>query len=307
MLATIPQTESNSLLSQNPAVVYISSLAPGSRRTMRQSLNAIASMLADGTDLTTFPWHQLRYAHTTAIRSLLAEKYSAATANKMLCALKRVLVECKRLGLMGVEDCDRATDLKRIKENSPLKGRALTREEISSLVNVCINDSSLNGLRDLAILSVLRVGLRRSEVVGLDLGDINFTDGSILVRHGKGNKTRVVYLTAVGVDHLRSWIENLGSSTPLFIALSKSGKPLDRRLSNQTILTILNKRAKQAGIEVDFSCHDFRRTFISELLDGGVDITTVQKMAGHSSIETTSRYDRRGNATMKKAVSILDL
>src|SRR3954467_10161173 len=85
---------------QNPATIYLASLAEGSRRTMREALNTIATLLGvseirnaasqDVRCLTT-PWGQLRYAHTVAIRSTLAEKYAPATANKLFAALRRVL------------------------------------------------------------------------------------------------------------------------------------------------------------------------------------------------------------------------
>jgi integrase len=68
---------------------------------------------------------------------------------------------------------------------------------------------------------------------------------------------------------------------------------------------MLNKRAKQAGLLYDFTAHDFRRTFISELFDRGVDVSTVQKLAGHSKSETTIRYDRRGDEAKQRAVDLL--
>jgi integrase len=93
---------------------------------------------------------------------------------------------------------------------------------------------------------------------------------------------------------------------PLLCPVNKAGKITIRRLSDQAVLGALQKRARQATVK-GFSPHDLRRTFISDLLDAGADIATVQRMAGHASPETTSRYDRRGEATKRRAASLLHL
>lgn len=67
---------------------------------------------------------------------------------------------------------------------------------------------------------------------------------------------------------------------------------------------MLKRRADQAEVS-DFSLHDFRRTFVGDLLDQGADIVTVQKLAGHASSKTTSRYDRRDEGTKREAASKL--
>ncbi len=89
----------NARRTDHPVAVYLASLSAGSRRTMLGALNTIAAMAGgERVDAQSFPWHQLRHEHTTAIRSALAERYSPSTANKMLAAMRGVLKACWRLG-----------------------------------------------------------------------------------------------------------------------------------------------------------------------------------------------------------------
>src|SRR5260370_41543843 len=90
--------------------------------------------------LASFPWPELRYQHTTAMRSALAARYKPATANKMLAALRGVLKECQKLGWMGAEDFQKAVDIPIIKATTLLRGRALTPNEITALQTVCSGD-----------------------------------------------------------------------------------------------------------------------------------------------------------------------
>ena len=109
-------------LTEHPAAVYLATLTPGSRPTMRQALDAIATLLTNGEcDALTLNWAALRYKHTAALRAVLMEKYSAATANKMLCALRRVLKEALRLELIDPVDYTRAVDIKSIKVTKGLR------------------------------------------------------------------------------------------------------------------------------------------------------------------------------------------
>jgi site-specific recombinase XerD len=128
---------------------------------MREALNAIASLLTNGAcDALTLDWSALRYQHTAAVRSVLMEKYSPATANMMLCALRRTLKEARRLGLIDAEDYDRAVDIESVRGTSLLRGRALSGSEIAALMLCCTNDPSPLGVRDAAMLAILMVGLR---------------------------------------------------------------------------------------------------------------------------------------------------
>src|SRR5690348_10512226 len=96
-------------LDQNPAAVYLSTLRPKGRRAMLHGLNVIAGLLREKSDALNFPWHQLRYQHTTAVVAALVEKgYRPASINMMLSGLRGVLNAAETLELMSAEDCRRA-------------------------------------------------------------------------------------------------------------------------------------------------------------------------------------------------------
>lgn len=90
---------------ENPALVYLAGLSVGSRRTMRQALDVIAGILtAEQFDHRSLPWGSLRFQHTQAVRAQLMDRYSSATANKMLSALRQVLHAAWSLGYMSAEE-----------------------------------------------------------------------------------------------------------------------------------------------------------------------------------------------------------
>ncbi|MEI7555044.1 tyrosine-type recombinase/integrase [Candidatus Chlorohelix sp.] len=296
-------------LDQNPAAIYLASLRPVGRRGMRRALTAIVETIkGESSDPLDFPWHTLRFQHTQALRAKLAERYRPATVNHMLSALRGVLSQAENLGLISADDFRRTTKIKSIRGESLPKGRALIPTELTLLVRVCQKDNSPKGIRDLAMVAVLYgAGLRRSEVVKLDLKDFDLKDNSLKVRSGKGGKDRVTYLGQRSGEALGEWIKARGEEVgPLFLPVTKTGKLLRRRLSDQAVLWILAQRGKEAGLE-HFSPHDMRRTFISDLLDAGADIATVQKLAGHASVTTTARYDRRGEVAKQKAAELIKL
>ncbi|MDF5716176.1 MAG: tyrosine-type recombinase/integrase [Rhizonema sp. NSF051] len=304
LVLTVPRP-----LTEHPAAVYISSLAPGSEETMRQSLNFIAGLLTNGeADYLTLDWAALRYKNTAAIRSALGKKYQPVTANKMLSALRRVLKEALRLDLMSPVDYAKAVDLESFKARSTLRGRALTQKEIDSLMSVCFSDRTLTGYRDAAIIALLRAtGIRRSELVNLNMKDCNLASGEVKIQRGKGGVDRTVYLPDSVSTIIKQWVE-IRNNAPgsLFCKINKSGRVIQGKLTPQAIRVILQKRGVEAGIE-PFSPHDLRRTFVSDLLDAGHDLVTVQQLAGHTNPTLTARYDRRGEERKRRAVKSLEV
>lgn len=290
---------------RRPAAVYLARLAPSGRRTMRGALNMVAGMLTGGqVDAMAFPWHQLRYEHTQGIRAALAERYAPATANKHLSALRGTLKAAWRLGLVSAEDYERACDLEPVRGTTLPAGRRLDRGEITALFDTCAAGAPAD-IRDAALLAVLYgSGLRREEAVDLDLDDYQRADTQLRV-NGKGSKERLAHLASGADAALDAWIDLRGDQPgPLFVPINKAGRLEHRRLSGQAVRLILRKRARLAGV-ADFSPHDARRTFVSELLDQGADIAVVADLAGHASVTTTARYDRRGDEAKRDAARLL--
>lgn len=315
MSAIISSTEPHSLTiitdlptDQHPAIVYIASLpSEHSRRNMHRYLNMIADRLTAGrADALALNWSALRYQHVQAVRTGLMAQYAPATVNGMLSALRGVLKEAWRLGQMSAEDYQRAIDVQNVKGETLPAGRDLQQGEILALVDACLNDDSAAGIRDAAIIGLLYVGgLRRAELAALELADYEPETGTLKIISGKGQKDRLAYITGGAKEALTDWLLIRGDLTgPLFMPVNKAGHIQHKSMTDQAIYNMLKKRAAQAGVK-DFSPHDFRRTFVGDLLDRGVDIATVQKMAGHANVTTTSRYDRRPEQVKQQAAQKL--
>jgi site-specific recombinase XerD len=294
-------------LDRHPAAVYLARLGSArSRRVMRGALDTMARLLSeDRCDALSLDWSRLRYPHSAAVRAALAERYAVATTNQHLSALRGVLKECWRLGYVDAEAYQRAADVQSVRGSVLPRGRALRSGELRAVFNACSDDGKPLAVRDAAILAVLYgAGLRRAEASALDLADFDTDAGALRVR-GKGNKERLAYVRHGARDALGDWLALRGATAgPLFWPVTKGGKLRPRRLSAQAMLYVTRRRGQRAGVE-QFSPHDLRRSFISDLLDVGADLSTVQRLAGHAQVQTTARYDRRGESAKQEAAELL--
>lgn len=288
-------------IDEHPVVVYLAGLSKSSRRTMGDALDTIAQIVAgDDADRYAIPWHQLRFQHAQAVRSELQARYAHSTVNRMLSALRGTLKAAWKLGLLTAEEYHTAASVRNVKGHTEPAGRNVPIGEITALLNTC--DQSRTGIRDAAIISILYgCGLRRAELVGLDLGDYRPGENDLLVR-GKGNKERAVPLGSAA-HALGDWLRVRGNAPgPLFWGTGNRNR--GGRMTSQAIYWMLRERAKRAGVP-GLSPHDFRRTFVGDLLDAGADLATVQKLAGHADPAVTSRYDRRDKRVKEEAVGRL--
>jgi len=290
---------------RDPVDAYLAGLAPASQEAVRKRLRAVAR-LAGAASYTALPWGQLRDDDVAFIRQRLMQSGSApATVNLTLAALRGVARAARNAGLMSDEEYRRITEIKPDSGKRLPAGRSTTGGELSALVEACDRDPGLAGVRDAAMLAVLYTGgLRRSEVAGLTLADYTPAPPTLRVR-GKGRKEREVPLPTSAHAPLTAWLAVRGDALGgLFLPLSHGGRIIGGSITAQAVNNMLIKRAREAGVD-HLSPHDMRRTFVSTLLDKGADISTVQQLAGHASVTTTQRYDRRGEATKRQAVDLL--
>jgi site-specific recombinase XerD len=286
------------------AAVYLESLAPGSRRTMAAALDSCARLVAGADHANEFSWARVRYEDVVALRAKLGAQYRATTANKMLSAVRGAIRAAGMLGLTDPVMSARNASIRSVRGRQLPRGRCLPVVELKQMLESC-DSASVTGLRDRALLMVtFGCGLRRSEVVGLDVSSFRRGDGALVI-HGKGNVERLACLPEDAVHALDSWLA-VRALEPgaMFLPITRGGRLLRRRLTDQAIYDLFHRMAHRAGIEA-LSPHDIRRTFITTLLDQGVDLSTVQRMAGHAQVTTTTRYDRRGLEAQRRAVQLL--
>lgn len=146
------------------------------------------------------------------------------------------------------------------------------------------------GLRDLALMEVLYgSGLRVSEALGLDYGDVDL-DQRLARVLGKGRKERVVPLTGPAVERLRRYLEQRGAFGPgpreQAVFLGKRGGRLTCRQADR----IVKAMAVRSGVPSSISPHTLRHSFATHMLQAGADLRSVQELLGHSRISTTQRY-----------------
>jgi site-specific recombinase XerD len=245
---------------------------------------------------------------------------SISTLNTALSAIKGVCHAAWREHALSDESFSRIKDIKQKKQSKLPTGRAITHDEVDTLINTCLGDQNhTKGVRDAVIIAMgVYVGLRRSEIASLKAKSINLENMTIQV-FGKGNKEEILPLPEITKPFLIDWLNLRTQSITdrhltgvyLFGGISKSGNLLNvDGISDKQVWEVLKQRSLAAGIDVDNlpTPHDMRRTRATTLLDAGVHPRVAQKMMRHANVETTMRYDR-GNIDdeLRGAVNINSL
>ena len=129
-------------------------------------------------------------------------------------------------------------------------------------------------------------GLRISEALNLKMNDFNFVSREIIVKDGKGDKTRIVFMNDKVKELLQSWIKERGEVESEYLFISNRGKQLDRTTVNKLFKTYSEKVNK----DINITPHDLRHYFCSHAIESGMSVHEVANQAGHSNIHTTLLY-----------------
>lgn len=185
----------------------------------------------------------------------------------------------------------------------------LSLEDSKKLLSVAENEDNRNYKRDYAITTLfLNCGMRLSELVGININDIDFSECKMTVI-GKGNKERTIYLNKSCMVALNDYLSSRPASNMVKHDSKNSEKALflseqKQRISNRTVQNIISKELKQAGLDTkNLSVHKLRHTAATLMYQyGKVDIRALQELLGHQSISTTEIYTHVNNEQVRNAI-----
>ncbi|CAM5436686.1 site-specific tyrosine recombinase XerD [Eoetvoesiella caeni] len=238
-------------------------------------------------------------AQAADIQDWFAAKHDstrASTANRRLAALKRYFLWAMRQGRIHADPC---LTLHAAKQPARFP-KTLSEDQVDALMQAPNPDTAL-GLRDRAMLEILyATGLRVSELVGLNVLDVNLNEGVVRVNMGKGGKDRLVPLGAEAAHWVDTYTKQsrvalLGARRcdALFVTARAAG------MTRQAFWFIIKKYALQADIHTPLSPHVLRHAFATHLLNHGADLRVVQMLLGHADISTTQIYTHVASERLK--------
>ncbi len=270
--------------------------SPLTIKSYREDLEALSGFLQERHGAAVSPGEITTLDLRGYVSSITEQNYAKTTVARRLASMRSFFRFGQREGWTT------ANPAKPLR--NPRKSRALphflSSADLDRLLSTPPADQPM-GLRDRAILEVLySAGLRVSELVGLNDGDVDFKAGVVRVR-GKGKKERLAPIGSYAIKALRLWLgvrrlsgkEPSGPLVPVFV--NKSG----RRLTTRSVGRMLEKHLAAAGLDRRTTPHTLRHSFATHLLDSGADIRSVQELLGHKSLVTTQIYTHLSTANLR--------
>jgi integrase len=238
---------------------------------------------------------------------------SRSSANMGLVFLRRVLSVLRQGGLMDGHHLHLCrSELKSLKTVTPNQELKIRELDLATLQASFVSLPEEMRARETLVLCLLSCGLRRAEVAGMRWGDVQYGNGTAeLMVCGKGDKWRSVPLIPLAVDVLARWAffcesdlgeDSIGDGEPILRRVRQDGTILLPGVSGDGLYRTMRQRLKKAGLE-QVGMHEFRRLFVTTLLDNGVPITVAADLAGHASVNTTMGYARHGQVARQQAMA----
>ena len=293
------------LVSGSPAPQGACNASPADPATLTQAQTILRGMVLDSVGS---PHSRRNYAKALddlfafsagrpLTRALLMEYRAAmdalspSTVNVRLSAVRKLVSEARKNGMLGAEEAANLTEVPNIPQKGTRLGNWLTREQARELLAVP-DRSTLKGKRDYLLLAML-VGcaLRREELAMLDVDTIQLREGRWVLAdlEGKGRRVRTVAIPAWVKQGINTWMIAAGvEDGRLLRAVTKGGK-VKESMSGWAVWSVVEQCAKEIGIE-RFGAHDLRRTCAKLCRKNGGNIEQIKFLLGHSSIQTTERY-----------------
>jgi integrase/recombinase XerC len=234
--------------------------------------------------------------HIRSYLAYLMKRATRATAQRHLAAIKSFFRH--REVNTGASNPARGLRSPRREKHLPA---ILAEDEIVDLIGDLPGHGERAAFRDRAMVETLySSGLRISELVALDWPDLDAEMGLLRVRHGKGNKERIVPIGEPAIKALEAWRRNMpaaAESGPIFTNLR------GRRISTRSVELIVARLLARSGVAKRITPHGLRHSFATHLLDHGADLRPIQEMLGHASLATTQRYTHVSVNRLKEVYS----
>ncbi len=245
---------------------------------------------------------KLRDAQTEQVKAFLAflgtQTYSKSTIARKLATLRSFYKFCMRRGYVKAHPL---ATIRTPKQEKRLP-KFLEVEKITKLLSTP-DDNTLLGARDRAMLEVLfSTGVRVSELVNLNFGDVEYEGRTIRVR-GKGKKQRTTPIGTTALAAIQKYLQlrradvRSANFDQQALFVNKHGQ----RLSTRSVRRKLDKYLVQAGLDPSISPHTLRHSFATHMLANGADLRSVQELLGHQSISTTQIYTHLTTPRLKEA------
>lgn len=226
-------------------------------------------------------------------------EYASATVARKVAATKSFFRHLVEHGILS-QDPSENLDSPKVRKYLPT---SISEEEVSRLLKAPARHDTVRGIRDAALLELLyATGMRVSEVVALDIGDVDLQGRCVhcISKSGK-SRNRVIPIYPRAAEALQAYLEKsriklLREEHEPALFLNHRG----RRLTRQGLWLIIKKYVEEVGISTPVTPHTLRHSFATHLLNGGADVREVQGLLGHANVSTTQVYTQISKERLRK-------